>query len=349
MFKDIYKSANESIDTDEAFERISKKIYGQKPVKKYKIYYEIAAAAACAAIVCAVAFNIPFKDTNIDIRVAKNPPVNETVKQPSASEPPAAPVQNTDAVPPAEKKTTENNSVRFEPKTSEEQTHKEKYTVESNTEEQQEKPAENPEPKHEPIPVRIVMKINKVVAEQALMSASTYKAVADFSESADSGAEGSSSEAAIPKAAAPEPVLRSSGGGAKQKSEEPEELSYDEYCEYIGCDIKVKIPDFTDTSAEFSGIYKNPDGSIAYDAYTFSFEKNDEYLYVTPTKNLSAVTSYLDSPEYEKSLFGETEAVITQCDDVYDAYFIKEDTAYTLMLGNSSEEELKNVILGLTR
>ena len=46
MFKDIYKSANESIDTDEAFERISKKIYGQKPVKKYKIYYEIAAAAA---------------------------------------------------------------------------------------------------------------------------------------------------------------------------------------------------------------------------------------------------------------------------------------------------------------
>lgn len=340
MFKDIYKSANESIDTDEVFERISKKIHEKKPAKNYKIYYGIAAAAACAVIVCAVIFNVQFENNqNVDIQVAKSSPVNESVKQQPVTEMPAAPQQETDEMP-AEGKTEEKSAVRFEPQISEKQTQTENSTVENKEEGPQAEPDETVEKKHEPTPIRIVMKINKAVLERSVMSASAYSR--DLKESADVGAYDSDSEEETPK-----PVLRSSGGAAQMKTEAPKELSYDEYCDYIGCDIKVKIPNFADTSAEFSGIYKNPDGSIPYDAYTFSFEKDGAYLYITPTKDLTAVKSYLDSTEYEKSLFGETDTVITQHDDVYNAYFVKGDTAYTVMLGNSSEDELKNVILEL--
>lgn len=337
MFKDIYKSANESIDTDEVFERISKKIHEKKTAKLYKIYYGIAAAAACAAIVCAVIFNVQFENNqNADIKVAKSSPGNEPVKKQSVIEIPAVPQQEADEMP-AEEKIEEKSAVRFEPQISEEQTQTENSTVKNKEEEPQAETDETVEKKHEPTPIRIVMKINKAVSERSVMSASAYTHALEESDTGTAHDLDSKEEA-------PKPVLRSSEGAAQMKTEAPKELSYDEYCDYIGCDIKVKIPNFADTSAEFSGIYKNSDGSIPYDAYTFSFEKDGAYLYITPTKDLTAVKSYLDSTEYEKSLFGETEAVITQYDDVYNAYFVKGETAYTVMLGNSSEDELKNVI-----
>lgn len=325
MFKDIYKSANESIDTEEAFKRISKKIYEEKSVKNYKIYQGIAAAAACAAVICAVLFNMPESTAPTSgIQIAEKTEKNEKVT-PSEMPENQYVLKNEDKVEENINSATETANLPT--------VNKEVQTVENTDELKNEEiysaPNEEKEEISEKISIQVVMRINDV-AEKRSFRASAYAATGA------SAAMGNLHEPA-------------SFCVDMEKTEERQEFSYEEYCEYIGNDIKSKITGFEDISAEFGGIYKDGDGIAEEDKYTFSFEKDDEYLEITVTKDLSETESFISSDEYEKSSFGETEAVIIQECGIYDAYFVRENTAYEVMLENSSEEELENVILSLIR
>lgn len=324
MIEEIYKSANESIDTKDAFERVSRNIFEKKYVNRRKVYCGIVSAAACAAAVCAVFLNMPLNvNDNTGIELAKKsehdkPAVQTLIPDDETIKPDAETAVTEQAEVPLETKEKPKNVTQ---KTSE-TVKKEEVPVEQPKE---------PENNSDVIPIQVMMHINKAVMKNTAMRASVYSAEED-SAYAGGGAGVSvdiSEETAV------------------ESEKTYEEISYEEYCGYIGCDIRSKIDGFAETSTGFYGIYKDGDGNITPESHMFSFEKDDEYMYITLTKDLSEVKEFLDFDEYEKSVFGENNVVVTQEYDIYNAYFTKDDTAYTVSLINSSEEELKNVILSL--
>lgn len=339
MFKDIYKSANDSIDTSEAFERISTKIYKTKPTKIYRPYFGAVAVAACALIVCTVFFKFSFNtNTTENIHIAKKSTPKTVIGNTADSKKDNFELQTSNPSRPAESEekniTEEKNvsAVKIQPVKPVENI--QNRNIPSNV--PSPVPTEVPDTK---APLYIVLNVNRAAAKNHTARAGgayTYK----FSEHSEDTVP--AAEAAFTLDDTQIPVETEN-----TISDTPKELSYDEYCLYMGCDIKSRIINFTDISSDFSGIYQNCDGTVPYDEYTFSFENGNEYLNITVTKQLSSISDFLDSPEYQKSIFGEIEAVIIQDENILNAYFIKNGTAYTIMLTDSSDTTLKNIITSL--
>lgn len=332
MFEDIYKSANDAIDTKDAFARISKKIYAKKSVDNHRFYYALTTAAVCAAALLAVFF-IPHDTATIPetaVRVVQNDTAKENKISDRIADDTASATDTTaehkENIPDIVTKTAKTHeSEKTEIAGNIPQTAPAEITAAQNEPPQnEEKIHEKPTEKQESIsaPITVVMRVNNVMRNTRAARASGH---------------GTDTGAAVPQTVSI----------AAEEQKEEHELSYEEYCKYIGCDVKNKITDFTDVSPEFFGIYKDDNGNVTADEYTFSFEKDNEYLTVTVTKDFTNVNEFLASDEYEKSIFGENNAVVTHSDDVYNAYFVKDDTSYAILLADSSEDELKNVILSL--
>ncbi len=339
MIKEIYKSANESIDTKDAFARISKELYEKKPERHYGIFYGIAAAAACAVITCTMLFNMPESvQPSPKIQIAEKSVTKDTYV-PEEPEIQKETAKNVIA------DTDETEQVINKAETKKEVDEKqvsESVVLNSDTAAVEEKKSDEKQNKSETTPsaapIQVMMNINNAAMRSTSARVSAYAAPAN----SVAGGGGISEEMAE------KTEDESIQNALSAETEETQTaVSYEEYCEYIGCDIRSEITDFTEVSPEYFEMYKDFDGNIIPNGYTFSFEKNDEFLYVTLTKNLNEIKEFIEFDGYEKSTFAETEAVITKEHDIYNVYFIKDNTAYTVSLANSSEEELKNVVLSL--
>lgn len=131
------------------------------------------------------------------------------------------------------------------------------------------------------------------------------------------------------------------------------DITYGEYCEYIGMDIIANaiIPENLHFGDFETVSIRKENGEITNDEAHFSAVDSDggKYVQVITSKLFNDADNYLTDVGFEKSIFNGMNVVVIDEDDVYSAYFMKNDTSVGITAYSFSENELKNLLSSLTR
>ena len=343
MFKDVYKRANDSIDTQDAYKRLMEKI--ESPVKRKNpnrhAYKAAAAMAACLVIAVSTGVYVHISENIKTESIAKIPE-----KNPNRSENELAKRNDTAAdeqnlteetaeiakepaitVKPQEKaaavKLPEKKAAQAKEKTAEPQ------PLQTNLPE--EKAADTPIPTVAPKERAQKLDIN---INEPLYEAKAYSGDAEMKKSADMGA------ANAMFAITEEDALR-------QK-----ETTLDEYYNYLGKDVKksLTLPQgFADKTADTQMLCVDADGNYSFDNWIFMYVCEDKRIEITTTKNTGEVKDIINGGSYKKSSVYGIDTVVVKNGDGFTAYMIKDNVAYTANCRGITLADLQNLLVSIAQ
>lgn len=130
-----------------------------------------------------------------------------------------------------------------------------------------------------------------------------------------------------------------------------EEIPVGQYFEILG--LKPDIFTLPDTvNADFdlnsSATVVRQDGDIISHQNTFTWSGSN-YLSLTTSSETDTATSYLESQEYEKSIFNNKKAVVLFDGSIYEAYLIHNGEISVKIVTDMPEDDLKNFIISITK
>ncbi len=130
-----------------------------------------------------------------------------------------------------------------------------------------------------------------------------------------------------------------------------EEITAGQYFDQLGFSPdKLVIPQsFTpgfsnDTSVTVTKL----DGEIISDENTF-FYSGEHFLMLTTSSKTENAMSYINSEQYEKSIFGDEKAVILYDGSVYEAHIVHSSDTALKFVTDMSEEDLKNLLVSAAK
>lgn len=342
MFKDVYKRANDSIDTRDAYKRIMEKIEVQKKRKNsYRHVYNAAAIAACLVIAVSTGVYVHISNNIETEKIAKlpektlNQDENDLVKSKDIETVTKNFEEDTAEI---AKETVK--SVQTPEKTEEKLPDKKVVKKEVKKAEPQPLQTNMPEEKAVSVPIPTVspkeraQKLDIKINEPLYAASEMYAGDAIMKKSSD----GSESNAIY--AIAEEDALR-------QK-----EITLDEYYNYLGKDVKksLTLPQgFADQTADPQMLCVDADSNYSCDNWIFMYVCEDKRIEITTTKNTADVKDILNSDIYQKSSIYGIEAVVVKNGDVFTAYIIKDNIAYTVECCSITLADLQNLLVSIAQ
>ncbi len=132
-----------------------------------------------------------------------------------------------------------------------------------------------------------------------------------------------------------------------------EQMTYGEYCSYLGIDIlkKAQLPsDMKFYESDNVGVQKT-DNEITNDEAYFSADNSDgsKYVQIVTAKISGKANDYVSSSDYKKSSFNGKDAVIIYNGSMYEAYFMYNDVSVSVTAHSVTEDELKALLSSLTK
>lgn len=275
MFKDLYKQANEKIDTLDAKARVMKKIACPAPVRKSYPVARVAALAACFVLTVAAAGIYENMQKEID-NPLEIPTTNIEV------------VTKTDASPVAaygETETTKRET-KASPTTKNSVANREVIANETTL----------PVKEQDTDSVLADTATPEVTEENASEAALAIEPVAQ-EEHITSGSGG----VAMARMAESDMVMFEGVIG------EAVEVSPEEYCEYLGKNIPeiAQLPDGVEDHTKAQQLLADDNGNYIDDTFTFLFEGSGKIITIKTTKNMETI---LENPENEMVLNEQFEA-----------------------------------------
>lgn len=353
MFKDIYKQANDKIDTQSAKSRVIAKLNKPMPVKRSVSVAKIAALAACFVLTIAVAG--VYEQVQKDELPVPVPPVVATPKTAeNTAEDSQVVVESGAETPPILEKKPEPTA---KPQSSPEATKKAQALK---GDEQRTVRKVHIYPENTPVVAEIdALPENTIEETPVTESASTpqpqaIEALTD--ESADVAQKASGG---------------SGGGSARQQSglvinntldedmtfavrampdKNEKEVSVLEYCEYLGKNIPEVVSaavDMTNETTDTQMLEVDETGEYTDDSYEFLFTKEDKVLKIETTKQTEKIKEKIENPDLVKSKIGETDAVVMAENDVMKAYFTADEIGYTITSVNCEEILVEELLFSL--
>lgn len=320
MFKDLYKQANDKIDTQDAKARVMQRLSQPAPVRKSYPVAKIATLAACFVLTVAAAgiYENMQKDTDNPLEI----PSTNTAVVAQTDVPPVAAYSEPEAKakPSVEKSATKKAGVvneTFAPV-------KPQDTADVLTD------------------AAIPEAVTEIIAEP------TPEAESAQQEPVTSGGGGGAATARSMPADTADGVDLASGFSLPTSRGVP--VSAEEYCEYIGADIpkRVALPDgVKDETVPVQFVTVGENGEYLEDNFTFLFMGNGKSVQIETTKNTGNIQDKIKSPDYEKSKVCGFDAAVHAENGILQAYMAAADVGYCVTTVNCSEEELKNVLESL--
>lgn len=333
MFEELYKRANDRIDTDEQYRRLMKKL-DKSPQKQHSSRISVirraeyaAALAACVSLAFIGIKSADFGTKKINETVPDSYSIAEKNKgeiNPEISE-------NDIAITPAPQNTPKTRDI--------------KSTADTKTK----KPAAKKTPSASFEAVREPEKAES--AEDTAPAAVQKESIAAQEPEASAEAQ-SIDEIKINKADAADTAVMSSGANFydMQRKMRSEQISDEEYAEYLGINVpeKIDIPEgMENKSSSGTAIEKDEEGNITEDRKTYVFEGNEKYASVTTTRDTKSTEEYLTSESYEKSIISGNEAVIIANDVSFEGHIITSGTALDITAYNFTQTEFEDVMKSL--
>lgn len=325
LYKDLYKRANDSIETSDAKMRVMARVQkAEKRIVPVKRVSQFAALAACLLITVA-ALNIynnfeKGQKSEPEFPYIPNDAAELTVEptvQPEAVEVTPQPMVKT-AEKPKQPKTA--------PKTAQPENVVVKTEVIA-----QEPPKEmvelKPTEAQEPISCNFEDIDNTAVIEEP-------KEAEIFVN------EG------LSEATAPMPAAFSRNIG------KIEEVTLSEYYEYIGKDIgaAAKLPDGFALNTQDVALFEvGDDGAYKSDEWCFIFENEEKSVEIITTKKTDSISALIENEAYKKSVVCEKPAVVLKEDDFYKAYMVSEEVGYTVGSTGVSEDDISALLVSLAK
>ncbi len=305
MFKDLYKNANASIDTKEAYNHVMVQLEEKPHRSAQRKITEFAALAACLAFTVA-GINIynNFRDSEkiteeIITRTASPIEVPHTAAENLPKQ--GAQSDSTDENVPVKSAAAPKKDVS---KKAEGAPVKKAPAVQENT----------PKPTTENVKVQIETQEKK--PNEINLNALAYE---------------------------PEPAaMRMAIEPAKQfktvaKDDYIEYLGKD-------IEQEISLPEgFINTTPDSAEMETRED-ELVCDEWRFTFEKNEKSIEVITTKNTGELTLAIDGGEYAKSEICGKSAVLMNDEDCYKAYLVSEDIGYTLNTFGIELNEVETVL-----
>lgn len=318
MFKDIYKQANDKIDTDAPKSRVMAKL-SKNPapvVRKRYSAAKVAALAACFVLTIAAAgiyenmqkempHTLIEKTAEItaDTEKEANTPEafqNDTVAQKTAEAPKVA------------------RTAKPSPKTVPQSSSKSEHAA----------MGENSEGANK--------QETTVAVRQAPVEAASETDVGVGASYFDEGAEEETQSEAVNSDVA---IARFSLDSAEEKIVLDEDC-----CQALGKNIpeNVVLPDGVTNKTNPEQIM-----SAEEDKCTFLFAGNNKTIRIEATKTTDAVQAVIDNPVYEKRYIGESPAVVLKENGTLKAYLVSEGVGYIVTAENCTESETEELLKSL--
>lgn len=322
MYKDLYKRANDSIETSDAKMRVMARLQKAEkrsvPVKRVS---QLAALAACLLVTVA-ALNIYNDFEKEQSKEPAFPYIQDAAVVPTALPTATPEVVEAEATPqPAVKTAEKPKQLKTAQKTAEPKNVAKTEVIE---------------------PPKETAEIEQTAAQEPI--------ACEFEDINNTAVIEAPKEAeivineGIPEASAPMPAAFSRNIG------KIEEVTLSEYYEYIGKDVAAaaKLPDgFALNTQDAALLEVGDDGAYKSDEWCFIFENEEKSVEIITTKKTDSVSELIEDEAYQKSVVCEKPAVVFKEDDFYKAYMVSEEVGYTVGSTGLSEDEISELLVSL--
>ncbi|MBR6523921.1 MAG: hypothetical protein IKT39_04855 [Clostridia bacterium] len=141
--------------------------------------------------------------------------------------------------------------------------------------------------------------------------------------------------------------LARASGGEMEQIDEISEITAGQYFVDLGFSPDILdvpeglLPDFTnDTTVTIT----KQDGETLSDENTFTYS-GENFLILTTSSDTENALSYINDEQYEKSIFGDKNAVVLYDGSIYEAHIIHGSGTALKFVTDISEEQLKNLLI----
>lgn len=357
MFKDLYKQANDRIDTKEPFERMMKNLENapQSADKKIAFIRKAEYAATLAACVCLTFVGVKVYNQN---ELKQNPvlEIQNNVKENNTLQNKI--YTNDDILP--NTSLQENTQIKKEVSPDKSASElkiptKEKYQQQKtdNSAAIETAQQEYAPPADETVQDSI---IENNFTEQATSKIHTDETIAESAQ--DDNANAPIETPPVMAAAAimfdedsnkqsdsSEIFYGSAGGNSRSINITTKEITLSEYYDYLG--KKISMPEGYEIKTDNSKLFEvGENGIFTDDRWTIVFEKGNGTAEITPSKDISSVKHYFET-YVTTNISGVDAAIFSGGDAEFSAYMISDDIAYEINTANIDKEELKKIISSL--
>lgn len=314
MFKDLYKQANDKIDTEAARSRVMARLeHRVVPVRRApRRIQRVAALAACFVLTIAAATVYErFQKQNenelapIELAATVMPQIAESQAEDVAIEADRTQKARTQGGAAADKAVPDTKAT----------------------------PAPSAEPTD--LPVQAENYAADALADET-QSITTYSAP----EEAESQPETAAQSAGIA-------LAKVSGGGSSSRRAAGTEVSVAEYYEYLGKNIEEEIvlPEgFENNSAGAMFLAADAEGNYVNDEWSFLFQKDDKLVNITTTKNTEDIQAKMSA---DKTGTAENKAVVLTENEVSEAYLVSGGIGYEVTSIGLFDAELDALLVSL--
>lgn len=125
-----------------------------------------------------------------------------------------------------------------------------------------------------------------------------------------------------------------------------EEITLEEYYDYLGVNVeeKIRIPEgFSPKISSKALINTQTD-----DCWFFEYQKGDSYIRIKTTKHTESISSYFEDEHLTASDINGIPAVVMRTGNNFSAYIIFENVGYSINTENVSRADLTDLLISIT-